>query len=474
MSSEPATTRPASLPERRFFGTDGMRAPYGTPPLDEPTVTALAIALGRTLRERGETAEDGGPPEVLLGGDTRLSTATVCRWVAAGLAAGGVRHRYLGVVPTPAVARLARQLHAAGGAVVSASHNPLPDNGVKLFTAEGDKWSPRDEADLEGRMAEILDAGDAKAAPSRVALDADEAAVALYVDHLAGAVPPWGRHKPLDGLRIALDCANGAASAIAPEVFRRLGADVRTVCAEPDGENINRGCGSNHPQGLVATVKAGRCDLGFAFDGDADRAVLVDEKAGLRDGDAILYLWALALREAGRLEPAAVVATSMSNLGLERSLAEHGIRVRRCDVGDRAVVETLRRHGLKLGGEQSGHVVNLELSTTGDGLLTALQVSARVASTGRSASELLAGFRRFPQVLRNVPVTSKPDLDGLPTVAAAARRVEDALGDDGRLVLRYSGTEPLARVMIEGPEQERIEALAADLAAAIQQEVGQP
>ena len=455
---------------RRWFGTDGVRAPFGTPPLDRATVTSIAAALGRTLAEDG----NGAAPEVVLGGDTRGSTPEICRWVAAGLATAGVRAHHLGTVPTPAVAFLTPHLGAAAGVAVSASHNPLPDNGVKLLDAGGGKWSEAAEAALEARME-----------PSPAAegelpeIAADASAVETYVEHLVASTPGGDAGAvdgaPLAGLSIALDAANGAASPFARPLFERLGATVEAICDAPDGSNINAGCGSTHPERLQAAVTAGGHHLGFAFDGDADRALLVDETGALRDGDAMLYLWARWLAREGRLPGEAIVATSMSNLGLERALAADGIGVVRCGVGDREVVETLRRRGLVLGGEQSGHLVDLDLATTGDGLLTALQLAGRFARerrAGQTVSELLAGFRRFPQVLTNVRVAAKPVLTELPAVADAARRVEQRLGADGRLVLRYSGTEPLARVMIEGPEQEVVERLAAELAAAIDQEIG--
>ena len=464
----------------RLFGTDGIRAPFGTPPLDRGTVTSVATALAATLAE----ATGGAPPTVVLGGDTRESTPEICRWVAAGLAAGGARWRYLGVAPTPAVARLAAELGADAGVAVSASHNPLPDNGVKLLDGRGAKWSEDAERRLEARIAG--DGRPAAAGPEREDeegwegdglpdLEADEEAAERWLDLVAASAdgsPDGESPAALAGLCVALDAANGAASPYARRLFERLGARVQALCDGPDGQNINRGCGSTDPGRLAEAVRAWRCDVGFAFDGDADRAILVDETGAVRDGDAILYLWARALDAAGELPGREIVATSMSNLGLERALAAHGIGVVRCGVGDREVVETMRREGIVLGGEQSGHVVHLGLSQTGDGLLTAVQVARIVRDAGRPVSELLAGFRRFPQVLLSVRVAEKPDLATLPTVAAAADRVERELGDEGRLVLRYSGTEPLARVMIEGPEQARIDRMAEELGAAICAEIG--
>jgi len=478
----------------RLFGTDGIRAPFGTPPLDRDTVTAVAAALAAALTE----TTDGAPPTVVLGGDTRESTPEICRWVAAGLAAGGARWRYLGVAPTPAVARLTSELGADAGVAVSASHNPLPDNGVKLLDARGAKWSEEAERELEARIAALGrqvppdDADGEVRGDDLPALEADEAATERWLDLVAASADggsPGGPAAaggepgdagaggddppaPLAGLCVALDAANGAASPYARRLFERLGARVQALCDAPDGQNINRGCGSTDPGRLAEAVKAWRCHLGFSFDGDADRAILVDETGAVRDGDAILYLWARALDAAGELPGRKIVATSMSNLGLERALAAHGIGVVRCGVGDREVVETMRAEGVALGGEQSGHVVHLGLSETGDGLLTAVQVARIVRDAGRPVSELLAGFRRFPQVLLNVRVAEKPDLATLPKVAAEKERVESELGREGRLVLRYSGTEPLARVMIEGPDQETIDRQAEDLAAAICAEIG--
>jgi phosphoglucosamine mutase len=461
----------------RLFGTDGIRAAFGEPPLDRATVGALARNLAATLRETA----GAGEPVVILGGDTRESTPTICAWIAEGLAAGKVRCLYAGVIPTPGVAYLARRRGAAAGIVVSASHNPYPDNGIKLIDGEGFKWSEEAEAALEERMAA---AGAEQASPpvgggELIAADAgarpteDPCLAAEYLEHLVATVPG---ERPLDGLAVVLDAGNGATAPYAREAFARLGARVTLLHAEPNGRNVNEGCGSTAPEEMATTTVAAGADLGAAFDGDGDRCILSDETGAVRDGDAILYLWARRLAAEGRLVPPKVVATSMSNLGLERALARHGIELVRCGVGDRLVVEAMRREGLRLGGEQSGHVVEMSLATTGDGLLTALQM-ARLLRGGdgvgaRPLSALLDGFRRYPQVLLNVKVARKPDLMSLPRVAAAARAVEERLGADGRLVLRYSGTEPLARVMIEGPEQAAIDALAGELAAAIRSELG--
>jgi phosphoglucosamine mutase len=424
---------------------------------------------------------------VVLGGDTRESTAEICGWLAAGLTAGGARVRYAGVIPTPGVSYLAGALGAAAGIAVSASHNPYPDNGIKLLDGQGFKWSEAAEMELEQRLRVAAEDAGPPAAPVAylapgAPLEPETVLRERYLEHLAATVtadvPPaaagGGAPQPLGGLRVVLDAGHGAASGYAGELFTRLGAEVTVLCAAPDGRNVNLGCGSTAPEAVAAAVVAAGAQLGAAFDGDADRCILADESGEVRDGDAILYLWATRLLAEGRLAPPAIVATSMSNLGLERALARHGIEMVRCGVGDRLVVETMRRDGILLGGEQSGHIVRLDLAATGDGLLTALHMAALVHRDGRPLSHLLSGFRRYPQTLVNVRVGRKPDLATLPRVAAAARAVEDELGADGRLVLRYSGTEPLARVMIEGPDQETIEILAGKLAAVLADELSQP
>ena len=447
----------------RLFGTDGIRGRFGEPPLTEASVRRVGEQLARFL-------DDGlDRPHVVVGGDTRASTPTLIGWLHAGLLAGGAIPIDVGVLPTPAIAYLVRREGASAGVAVSASHNPAADNGLKLIDGHGFKWAPAAEAAFEAWLAQPRGLPPASSTARLHVVDGIDAARQGYLEFVGHT---HDEPTPLAGLRIAIDAANGAASSLAGELFTALGATLRLEGATPDGANINAGCGSTHPERLAAIVAASACDLGFAFDGDADRAILVDEHGEVRDGDAMLYLWATALAAAGTLDPPRVVATSMSNLGLERALARHGIGVERCDVGDREVVAALQRFGLRLGGEQSGHLLDLRRSTTGDGLLTAVTLCRLVVRGARPVSELLAGFERFPQLLLNVRVARKVPFAELPTVAAAARRAEATLGRDGRLVLRYSGTEPLARVMLEGPDALLIETLGDELATAITGAVG--
>ena len=443
----------------RLFGTDGIRGPFGTAPLDQATVTRLGAALGAALQSSNQ------PAVVVLGGDTRSSTATLAGWLAAGLRGADAEIRYAGTIPTPGVATLVRSSEAACGIAISASHNPMPDNGIKLLDGTGTKWTTGAERQLEERLA----SGDH---PEPLAVDElteDPSLAETYRATLRDSLPG---DRPLAGMRIVVDCAHGAASSLAPSLFEELGAEVSPMGNRPTGDNINLERGSTHPEAMAAAVEESSADLGVAFDGDADRVMLADERGRIRDGDAILYLWSRALAERGELEPRAIVATSMSNLGLEVALRDGGIEVVRCDVGDRVVFETLVRNDLLLGGEQSGHIIHRGLSTTGDGMLTAIHVAHLLRASEGPLSDLLSGLPRFPQTLQNVRVRTKPDLDSLPAVAAARTEVETALGDRGRLVLRYSGTEPLARVMIEGPDQEAIERMAGELVSAISREIG--
>lgn len=454
-----------------------MRAPFGSPPLVEPIVRRLGLLLARHLREeraakRREPSGGSEHPHVVLGGDTRSSTPVLWAWLAEGLAAGGASVDYAGVVPTPAVAFLVRSLGADAGIAVSASHNLPPDNGIKLVGADGFKWPTSREHGLERQLV----AGDEMELEVEAADEVAEAVGAcrgespnpnLTAAYLASLRASLAGERPLTGLQVALDTANGAASAYAAGLFASLGADADPSHDRPDGENINRGCGSTHPEAVAAHTLAAGAGLGVAFDGDADRAILVDEQGEIADGDALLYVWASALDAAGELPGHRIVATTMSNLGLEVALARRGIALLRCDVGDRVVVETMRAAGVRLGGEQSGHLVDLTLATTGDGMLTALQIAGIMARTGQPLSTLTAGFVRFPQLLRNVGVARKPPLDTLPNLAALARDVEERLGREGRLVLRYSGTESLCRIMLEGPDRATIESMADELAGAL-------
>ncbi|MEM7050180.1 MAG: phosphoglucosamine mutase [Acidobacteriota bacterium] len=447
------------MSQNRLFGTDGVRAPFGQYPLDKPTVCALGRALGEQL---------GAGSRVVLGGDTRDSSPTLARWLASGLAGQQVAAQSAGVLPTPGIAFLTRQTGATAGIALSASHNPYPDNGIKLIDGAGFKWSEEAERELEGRLAN----SSGELTPDSRLPPVSELERLDPSPYRASLLASLGNERPLAGLRLVLDTGHGAASELAGPLFVELGAKVEVIADQPDGQNINRGYGSTHPEALAARIRETGADLGFAFDGDADRAILVDDHGVVRDGDAILYLWARHLVQQQRLSGRAIVVTSMSNLGLERALRALDVTVLRCGVGDREVVATLRRNGLVLGGEQSGHIVHLDLATTGDGLLTALQTAALVRHAERPVSEQLAAFERYPQVLQNVTVAHKPDLGSLPTVAAAARAAEDQLGQDGRLVLRYSGTEPLARIMIEGPDQNTIEELAGNIAEAINGAIG--
>ena len=443
----------------RLFGTDGIRAPFGEHPLDQSTVRHLGYRLAQTLAAAERS------PLVVMGGDTRENTLEISQWSADGLEAGGARVSFGGVLPTPAVARAVLDSHAAAGVSISASHNPHPYNGIKLFDREGYKWSPEAEEALENR---VLDSQLPLIDPAPP-LSVDPEIGERYRQHLTGlAAEP----SPLTGLRIVLDTAHGAATPFAESLFSSLGAEVIAIGNQPDGRNINDACGSTAPEALLAAVRDSGADLGIAFDGDADRALIADETGRMKDGDAMMYAWARSLRDKGALDPPCIVATSMSNLGLETALRALEISVVRCDVGDRTVVATMRERGIRLGGEQSGHLVDLATSTTGDGLATALQMTMILKGAGTSLSSLLEDFRRFPQVLRNVEVATKPDLESLPDVARIAAEIESTLGDQGRLVLRYSGTEPLARVMIEGPELTLIDDLAQRLLDAIQEAVG--
>ncbi|MGA3160775.1 MAG: phosphoglucosamine mutase [Terracidiphilus sp.] len=447
---------------RRLFGTDGIRAVAGEFPLDVNTIYACGLALGHSLRKM---ATD---PAVILGRDTRASSPWIGALLAEGLRETGARVESAGVVPTPAVAFLARTHGFQAGVVISASHNPWQDNGIKLFGADGFKLADAVELAME---EEIVHHASRSVAPDPATLPPLEDNASLqadYIQFLLNCVPGLR----LKSLRIVADCANGAAAAIAPELFRRLGGDVILLNIAPDGRNINLNCGALHPAYVAAEVRVRGADLGLTFDGDADRCMLAGCHNNVINGDAILLMAARDLKARGMLTGDLVVATTMSNMGLEAALRRSGIRMLRAPVGDRYVLEEMLKHKAALGGEQSGHILLPHLATTGDGLLTALVVLDLVARTGKGIDELTEDLKVFPQVIVNVKVREKRPLEGIPAVAAAIRAAEQELKDSGRVVIRYSGTEALARVMIEAESEEAMQRHAEAIAGAIQAELG--
>jgi phosphoglucosamine mutase len=451
---------------RKLFGTDGIRAVAGESPLDPTTVFAVGLALAHSLRK--STTQ----PRVLIGRDTRESSPWIASTLAAGLRQAGAQVASAGVITTPAVAFLARTHGFHAGVVISASHNPWQDNGIKLFGADGYKLPDAVELAME---EEILH----HAAQSQVSdphlfphVEDNPAFQSDYIQFLIDSLPGLA----LDDLHIVADCANGAAAAVAPELFRRLNRDGRAKVTllniVPDGRNINAGCGALHPEFVAAEVKQRGAKLGLTLDGDADRCMLADAQGNVVNGDAILLMAARDLKARGMLTGNLVVATTMSNMGLEAALKRSGIRMFRAPVGDRYVLEEMQKQNAALGGEQSGHILFPHLATTGDGLLTALVVLDLIARTGQSLGALTADLKVFPQVIVNVKVREKKPLDSIPSVAAAIRAAELELNDSGRVVIRYSGTEMLARVMIEAESEEAMRRHADMIAAAIRAELG--
>jgi phosphoglucosamine mutase len=432
----------------RYFGTDGIRG-LANADLTPELALAVASAAARVLVAHDTSHR----PVAVVGRDPRASGEMLEAAVVAGLAAAGADVLRVGVLPTPAVAFLTADYRADLGVMLSASHNPMPDNGVKLFAAGGHKLDDDIEAEIESEVDDPSPTRPIGAAVGRVRSSAD--AASRYLDHLAAAVP-----TSLGGLHVVVDCAHGAASELAPEIYRRAGARVTAIAAEPDGLNINDGVGSTHMEFLRKAVLAEGADLGIAHDGDADRCLAVDAAGEIVDGDQILAMCALALRSAGRLASDTVVATVMSNLGFLHAMRDAGIQVITTAVGDRYVLEALRAGGLNLGGEQSGHVVFTDSATTGDGLLTALHVMARMAETGSPLADLAGVVHRLPQALVNVSVDDKQRVACSDRVASAVASAQDELGDDGRILLRSSGTEELVRVMVEAGTQQSAEQIA--------------
>lgn len=454
----PKIDRPTSIVPR-LFGTDGVRGTAGEYPLDHSTVRRLGAALVRALPRNADA------PRLLVGRDTRESGPWIETELATGASGEGAIVTSAGIVPTPAVAYLTRQAGYDAGIVISASHNPFADNGIKVFSGRGEKFTERVEREVE---AIVADSSWTVADEEPVAAPYADLASA-YLDHLRAIIPDSSK---LHGFQLAVDCANGATTTVAAELFDSLGIDAFVIGNEPDGRNINLRCGSTHPEGLAQTVVERGCRAGVAFDGDGDRAIFIDEHGRVVNGDAVLLLCARQMQREGRLKGNAVVATVMSNIGLEIALREAGIGLVRCAVGDKYVMEEMLKRGLSLGGEQSGHIIFSDYLFTGDGLCTALNVLHTLAVTGRTLGDLASDLTSYPQVLLNVRVRNKVDLHTVPAVADAIARVEERVRNHGRLLVRYSGTEPLLRVMLEGRHEPEIRAWAEEIADAVKTHLG--
>ena len=443
----------------KYFGTDGIRAKAGEFPLDYDSV----YALGRALVSLAE--EEGLARKFLVGRDTRESGAWLETAFVHGIRDAGGTALCAGVVPTSAVSLLVKRHGFSAGAVISASHNPYLDNGIKIFSSRGwkidDGWETRLERSLVSPPKKVERRGVAPDPLPELAVE--------YRDHLKSKFDGLAARTPL---KVVLDCANGASSGLAPDLFRELGIRVEAMACQPDGRNINAGCGSLHAEGLARRVVETGADLGIAFDGDADRAMWADERGRLLNGDHTLFVQAVHMKAGGRLKTDTVVATSMSNLGLEKALEKMGIRLVRAAVGDRFVLEKMAALGANLGGEQSGHTIFLDDCPTGDGLLTGLKMLEVLAERGGRMSELVRGFVEFPQVLVNVPVIRKTDFSEFPEITDTLAMVRETLKNSGRVDLRYSGTEPLARVMVEGEDKARVEELARRMAEVLAKHLG--
>ncbi|MGZ5417363.1 MAG: phosphoglucosamine mutase [Nocardioides sp.] len=449
----------------RIFGTDGVRGVANTSLTAELTLD-LSVAAAHVLGEAGifdAHVGRGGRPRAVVGRDTRISGQFLEAAVVAGLASAGVDVLLLGVLPTPGVAYLTGALDVDLGVMISASHNPMPDNGIKFLARGGVKLDDALEVAIENRLREPWE----RPTGERVGrVETYDAAVSDYVKHLVGT-----NSTPLDGLKVVLDCAHGAASAAGPQTLEAAGAEVIAICAEPDGLNINDGCGSTHLGLLQRAVVEHGADVGFALDGDSDRCLAVDHEGTVVDGDQLLAVLALAMRDAGTLHRDTVVATVMSNLGFVQALRSEGVGVRQTKVGDRYVLEAMKAGSYSLGGEQSGHVIMSDYATTGDGILTALHVLGRMAQQGRSLQDLAGVMTRLPQVLVNVPGVDKSRADEDAVLAAAVAEAEAELGDTGRILLRPSGTEPLVRVMVEATTADQAQEIADRLADVVRRQL---
>jgi len=440
-----------------LFGTDGIRGTAGTFPLDVQTVRRVGSALVQAL--------PGPGTKLLIGRDTRESGIWIERELAYGARLAGSTVQSVGVAPTPAVAYLTGSLDFNAGVVISASHNPYQDNGIKVFSGAGVKYGGHFEERIERLVADAswqVPAGDATDVPH-----ADH--LRKYLEHARAVLP---RPEALGRVRMAVDCANGAMTTVAPALFRELGFEITLLGTDPDGRNINKGVGSTHPEKLAEVVRQGDFRLGVAFDGDGDRAILIDAAGRVIDGDHVMLMCAKQMKADGRLRGNAVVATVMSNIGLEIALRNLNIELVRTKVGDKYVMEEMQKRDLSLGGEQSGHLIFSEHLYTGDGLITALSVLHTMAASGRELADLADDLTTYPQVLLNVRVREKAELEKIPEIAEVMRSVESRLGTNGRLLVRYSGTEPLLRVMLEGQDPEEIDRWAREIADAVRKAVG--
>ena len=443
---------------RKYFGTDGIRGKVGTPPITPDFLLKLGWAAGQVFAQEGHNF-------VLVGKDTRISGYMFESALEAGLTAAGVDTSLLGPMPTPAVAYLTRTLHAKAGIVISASHNPYFDNGIKFFSAQGTKLPDNIEQKIEEYLdLPITTVDSSKLGKAKRVVDA----AGRYIEFCKASVPTG---MTFDGMKIVVDCANGATYHIAPDVFKELGAQVIAIGTEPNGLNINEGYGATSPENLVKTVLEQKADFGIALDGDGDRIIMVDHKGEIVDGDELIYIIAKARLKSGLLT-GPVVGTLMSNLGMEHALQKLSVPLLRANVGDRYVIEMLMKHKGMLGGENSGHIICLDKTTTGDGIIAALQVVAEMQNTGLSLHDLKSGMQKYPQVLINVRTTKKVNLMTHEGIQMAVHSVEQALGKDGRVLLRASGTEPLIRVMVEGSNQSQVEHYAKQLADDVKQEIG--
>ena len=437
----------------RLFGTDGLRGKAGEFPLDDGSVRRIGRELGRRL-----AGMEDGRRRIVVGGDTRESTPRIVAQLAAGIQEGGGEVAAAGIISTPGVAEVVLELGAGAGVSVSASHNPWEDNGIKIFGRDGRKWPDADEESLE----KVLTNGPPSEAAPAATLDPDPSLARLYLERLSRSVP-----AKLEGLRILIDAGNGAASVLGPEALRRAGAHVAAICDSPDGHNINESCGALHPENMLDAVRRHGAAIGVAYDGDADRSIFADEKGRILDGDDVLWIIATDWKRKGILGPGGVVGTVMSNFALEAALARENIPFRRAAVGDRNVARMMDETNAPIGGETSGHVL-LPFSPAGDGILTTLLLASIVAESGGSLSRL-ATLEKTPQVLRNVRVSRRVPIQECPGIVDAMARAEKRLDGRGRIFLRYSGTEPLLRVLVEGPDADEVRAVAADLEGAVRE-----